>query len=134
MKNLNLLMRPLFIVALSCFFVQAAFSEDSTPQVPLKPDQSKKAEIGAGTPIRTKVYIPLSVERYGYELAFFFTSNIGTAVVTITDANDNIEYLDFFNTDEESEFFVDLSELSVGTHFVKISYGSINLIGEFQLP
>ncbi|MBP1677046.1 MAG: hypothetical protein H6Q20_1605 [Bacteroidetes bacterium] len=131
MKNLNLLVKHLLVIV-SLLFVSSAFGEEV--KVPLKPDSSKAGDIGPGTPIRTNVLIPLSVAINDYELALFFDSNVGLVTVSVYDEDDNIEYSEVINTNTESEFYLDLSDLASGTHTLKISYGSVRLVGEFELP
>ncbi len=130
MKNLNLLVKHLLVIV-SLLFVPSVFGE---VQVPLKPDTNKAGDFGPGTPIRTNVLIPLSVEINDYELALFFDSNVGLVTVSVYDEDDNIEYSEVINTNTESEFYLDLSDLASGTHTLKISYGSVRLVGEFELP
>lgn len=89
--------------------------------------------IDGANPKRTRFYIPLSVSFESGELALFFESSLGMCNVSIEDENGNVQMSETIDTDNGTEFWFDLSGLSSGLHYVKISYGSINLVGEFYV-
>ncbi|MBN2766974.1 MAG: DUF3244 domain-containing protein [Paludibacteraceae bacterium] len=119
----------IFTVSLffSLFFIQLSFAED----VPLKSSHVSGALNSGFT--RTRVYIPLTASFESAELGLFFESNVGMCNVSIEDENGNVQMSEIIDTDNESEFWFDLSSLSSGLHYVKISYGSLNLVGEFYV-
>lgn len=128
MKKLNLLgMRYALIIA--CLFsIQSLFAVD----VPLKSADDPNAYTPS-RPIRTRIMIPLTATIEGSELGFYYTTNVGTCTVTVVDENNNVEFVQVINTSEDTEFYFDLQGLPIGNHYVKINYGSINLIGKFYL-
>lgn len=111
-------------------FVQDSFAVD----VPLKRSSADTGSINySENGSRTRVYIPLSVSFESGELALFFESTVGMCNVSIEDENGNVQMSETIDTDNGSEFWFDLSGLSSGLHYVKISYGSMSLVGEFYV-
>lgn len=115
------------LFVLSLFFIQFSFADD----VPLKTDRNPLS-VGIGSK-NARVNIPLTASfEYG-ELGLFFESNVGMCNVSIEDENGNVQMSETIDTDNGTEFWFDLSGLSSGLHYVKISYGSMNLVGEFYV-
>lgn len=115
-------------------FFSALFSMNSVAaDLPLKRSSDAHAEGSAGSFVRTRIYIPLTASFESGELALFFASNVGMCNVSIEDENGNVQMSETIDTDSETEFWFDLSGLSSGLHYLKISYGSINLVGEFYV-
>ena len=120
----------IFMVLTSCFVTsQFVFADD----IPLKRDTNVGNDAVNNTTHRTRIYIPLSVSLESGELALFFESNVGMCNVSIEDENGNVQMSETIDTDNGTEFWFDLTGLSTGLHYVKISYGSINLVGEFYV-
>lgn len=129
MKKLNLF-RMRYALIIACLFsFQFLFAVD----VPLKSGTDPNAYDNNNRPTRTRILIPLTATVEGSELGFYYTANVGTCTVTVVDQNNNIEFVQVINTSEDTEFYFDLQGLPVGYHYVKISYGSTNLIGKFYL-
>ncbi len=120
-----------FILGLFCLLTtQLLYSED----VPLKRvTESKGDDSAIGSGSRTRIYIPLSVSFESGELSLFFESSVGMCNVSVEDENGNVQMSEIIDTDNGTEFWFDLTGLSTGLHYVKISYGSINLVGEFYV-
>lgn len=111
-------------------FVQDSFAVD----VPLKRSSADTGSINySENGSRTRIYIPLSVSFESGELGLFFESTVGMCNVSIEDENGNVQMSETIDTDNGSEFWFDLSGLSSGLHYVKISYGSMDLVGEFYV-
>lgn len=120
----------IFMVLTSCFVTsQFVFADD----IPLKRDTNVGNDAVNNTTHRTRIYIPLSVSFESGELALFFESSVGMCNVSVEDENGNVQMSEIIDTDNGTEFWFDLSGLSSGLHYVKISYGSINLVGEFYV-
>lgn len=120
----------IFIMLTSCFVMsQLVYAAD----VPLKRDTNIGSDAVNNTKHRTRLYIPLSVSLESGELALFFANNVGMCNVSIEDENGNVQMSETIDTDSETEFWFDLSGLDSGLHYVKISYGSMNLVGEFYV-
>ena len=115
------------LFVLSLFFIQFSFADD----VPLKTDRNPLS-VGIGSK-NARVYIPLTASFESGELGLFFESTVGMCNVSIEDENGNVQMSETIDTDNGSEFWFDLSGLDSGLHYVKISYGSMNLVGEFYV-
>lgn len=129
MKKFKLFSMRNALVIACLFSIQTLLAVD----VPLKSGTDPNAYDNNNRPTRTKILIPLTATIEGAELGFYYTANVGTCTVTVVDANNNVEYVQVINTSEDTEFYFDLQGLPIGYHFVKISYGSTNLIGKFYL-
>ena len=115
------------LFVLSLFFIQFSFADD----VPLKTDRNPLS-VGIGSK-NARVYILLTASFESGELGLFFESTVGMCNVSIEDENCNVQMSETIDTDNGTEFWFDLSGLSSGLHYVKISYGSMNLVGEFYV-
>lgn len=127
----TVIMSRYFILGLLCLLTtQFLYSED----VPLKRFTDTKGDDSAtGSGSRSRIYIPLTASFESGELALFFESTVGMCNVSIEDENGNVQMSETIDTDNGSEFWFDLSGLSSGLHYVKISYGSMDLVGEFYV-
>lgn len=115
-------------------FFSALFSLNSVAaDLPLKRSSDGHSEGGAGAFVRTRIYIPLTASFESGELGLFFESTVGMCNVSIEDENGNVQMSETIDTDNGTEFWFDLSGLSSGLHYVKISYGSMDLVGEFYV-
>lgn len=101
-------------------------------EILIKRSEDRRDDL-VGTGIRTRVYIPLTASFESGELALFFESAVGMCNVSIEDENGNVQMSETIDTDNGTEFWFDLSGLSSGLHYVKISYGSMDLVGEFYV-
>lgn len=129
MKKTKILPQLIIVGIFSILTTQLSYAVD----VPLKRDQNRAADNTNGNASRSRVYIPISSTFEYSELSLFFESNVGMCTVSVVDENDNVEFLEIIDTDNESEFWFDFSDLNSGTHYLKIIYGSMNLIGEFEV-
>jgi hypothetical protein len=121
---------PLFFVLIvSLLFVGNSYAQD----VPLKKIDDFANDGDNGSFKRTRFYIPLTASFESGELGLFFESNVGMCNVSIEDENGNVQMSEIIDTDNGTEFWLDLSGLSSGLHYVKISYGSMDLVGEFYV-
>ncbi len=120
----------IFIMLTSCFATsQFVYADD----VPLKRDANIGNDAVNNTSHRTRIYIPLTASFESGELGLFFESTVGMCNVSIEDENGNVQMSETIDTDNGTEFWFDLSGLSSGLHYVKISYGSMSLVGEFYV-
>ena len=118
------------ILGILCLLTtQSLYSED----VPLKRETYASGHQTVGTGLRTRVYIPLTASIESGELALFFESSVGMCNVSIEDENGNLQMSEIIDTDNGTEFWFDLTGLSTGLHYVKISYGTMSLVGEFYV-
>lgn len=129
MKKVKYYFPRLFITIVAVLFVNHVFAQD----VPLRKVEDSATDGLTGKLSKTRLYIPLSVSFESGELALFFESTVGMCNVSIEDENGNVQMSEIIDTDNGSEFWFDLSGLSSGLHYVKISYGSMSLVGEFYV-
>ncbi|MEI8204916.1 MAG: DUF3244 domain-containing protein [Bacteroidota bacterium] len=66
-------------------------------------------------------------------LAVYFNCAVGEATIIVYDENQNVVYQTVAETDSILNFFIPLDCWSTGDYTITISYGTINLIGDFQL-
>jgi len=66
-------------------------------------------------------------------LAVYFDWAVGDATIIVYDENQNVVYQTVAETDSILNFFIPLDCWSTGDYTITISYGTINLIGDFQL-
>jgi hypothetical protein len=66
-------------------------------------------------------------------LAVYFDWAVGDATIIVYDENHNVVYQTVADTDSIHDFFIPLECWSTGDYSITISYGTINLIGDFQL-
>ena len=66
-------------------------------------------------------------------LAVYFDWAVGEATIIVYDENQNVVYLTVAETDSVLDLFIPLDCWSTGDYTITISYGTINLIGDFQL-
>ena len=83
--------------------------------------------------LSSKTVIPVTADVVGSELIVDFSTTVGTAYVSVVDANGNVVYLTTVDTFSTPEVVIPLDGLSSGKYSVKISYGSTKLIGDFKL-
>lgn len=67
------------------------------------------------------------------KLAVYFDWAVGEATIIVYDENQNMVYQTVADTDSILDLFIPLDCWSTGDYTIKISYGTINLIGDFQL-
>jgi len=77
--------------------------------------------------------IPVTADIIGSELIVDFTSIIGTATVSVVDANGYVVYQTDVDTFTTSDVAIPLDGLNSGKYSLKISYGTTKLTGDFQL-
>ena len=66
-------------------------------------------------------------------LAVYFDWAVGEATIIVYDENQNVVYRTVADTDSILDLFIPLDCWSTGDYTITISYGTINLIGDFQL-
>jgi hypothetical protein len=79
-------------------------------------------------------YLPVSVTIDESNLSLFFDSSVGDATITVYDSSNNVVYQEVVDTDSTAEVFIPVTSWSAGDYTVRISYGTTNLVGYFQIP
>ena len=129
MKRINVK----YLGSLLLFFLLAA-SQFVFADFPLQSVDSDPGTVSLGTfrgPARAKEDNPVTLGVVNGELAIFFNNSVGTAYISIQDANGNIVATDVLDTNASTEFYIPLDEFEVGTYTLRVSYGTTKLIGEF---
>jgi flagellar hook assembly protein FlgD len=126
MKKVNSSLCSIFMLLACVFSVQTALAV----QVPLK-----KGDIGIGTMMlsRSVSAIPVSVSLDDTDLGISFDKPVGVAQITIEDQNGTVVYQDVLDTNSTHATDIETGGFDSGNYTVKISYGSTNLVGAFQL-
>ena len=85
------------------------------------------------TSLRTMSILPVSADVINDELVVDFSSAVGNATISVVDQYGSIIYLSTINTYSSSELAIPVTGWGSGSYTLKISYGTTNLIGSFQL-
>ena len=78
-------------------------------------------------------FITVSANLTETDLIVDFSTPVGTAFVSVVDESGNVVYQTVIDTFFESEVIIPVDGLNSGNYSLKISYGSTNLTGDFQL-
>lgn len=143
MKKINFKLLGFFIVSLSLFTNQVVFADILIKRDDPAPGggsniatQSYSLSTTTSTKTyssRTKFFIPVTADVVGTELIVDFTTSVGTAYVSVVDANGSVVYQTVVDTYSTPEVVIPIDGLSSGKYSLKISYSSTNLTGDFQL-
>ncbi len=76
--------------------------------------------------------IPVSATIDETQLAVYFDWAVGNVLISVYDSTDNLVYQETVNTYSNLDVFVEADTWTSGSYTLKISYGTTNLIGEFQ--
>jgi hypothetical protein len=134
MKTTNFKFSIFVFVLTGLFFNLNAYAED----VPLKKDGGPIVSPNVLSPMKSLslnsfTYMSVSADLTNGELTVDFGTPVGTAVVSIVDASGAVVYQVVVDTYNTPEVVIPVDNLSTGNYNLKISYGSTNLIGGFQL-
>jgi hypothetical protein len=77
--------------------------------------------------------IPVSATIDATELAVYFEWSAGDATITVYDQSQNVVYQAVVDTDTDLSTSIPSGSWSAGNYSLTISYGTENLIGDFQL-
>jgi len=144
MKKINFKFLGIFIVLL-CVFSNQVFAEliiirkddpaqgGSSNVVSASKSTSLKSSLLKSASLQSQFVVPVTADIIGSDLIVDFTSTVGTASVSVVDQNGNVVYQTVVDTFSTPEVVIPVDGLSSGNYSLKISYGSTNLIGDFQL-
>jgi len=134
MKKINFRLLGFFVVLLSVFSNQVVFAD-----IIIRKDDP----IPGGVPnnitsfrtlsLSSNSFIPVTADLIGTDLIVDFNSTVGTAFVSVVDRKGNVVYQTSIDTFTTQEVIIPVDGLNSGNYSVKISYGSTNLIGDFNL-
>jgi hypothetical protein len=77
--------------------------------------------------------IPVSATIDSTELAMYFEWSVGEATITVYDEYSNVVYQGVVDTDTDLSTSIPSGSWSAGSYTLTISYGTENLIGDFQM-
>jgi hypothetical protein len=134
MKTTNFKFSIFVFVFMGLFFNFNAYAED----VIIRKDGGGGTNPNVLSPLKSIsmnsfTYMSVSADLTNGELTVDFGTPVGTAVVSIVDATGVVVYQVVVDTYSTPEVVIPVDNLSSGSYSLKISYGSTNLIGEFQL-
>jgi hypothetical protein len=139
MKKINFKFFGIFIVLL-CVFSNQVFAEliiirkdDPAPGGGSNVASATKLSSLKSLSLQSQFVIPVTADITGSDLIVDFTTTVGTANVSVVDQNGNIVYQTVVDTSSTPEIVIPVDGLSSGDYSLKISYGSTDLIGDFQL-
>ena len=142
MKKINFRLLSFFVVLLCVFSNQFVFADiilrkdntDPASQPNNVVSASKSLSMLSKTSLSSaNSLITVSADLSGSDLIVDFSTTVGTAVVSVVDQNGNVVYQTVVDTFSTPEVVIPVDGLSSGNYSLKISYGSTNLIGDFQL-
>ena len=128
MKKLNL---PLFSILMLVLFT-LPFQNLSARDVPIKSEDPSDYNIPS-TGTRAPVRIALEVTQNDADVTLNFLYPVGAAQVSIENENGDVVYQEAVDTYSTLDASIDTQNLDGGVYTLKISYGSTNLAGEFEL-
>jgi hypothetical protein len=76
---------------------------------------------------------PVTADIFETELGVFFSQPVGTAVIKVSDAFGSVIYQTIVDTNVTPDVYIPLDGFDSGSYVLRISYGTTNLIGEFEL-
>jgi hypothetical protein len=138
MKAINLKIFGTFVL-LFCMISGEAFAvdilirkDDPAPGT-ISPTKKFKTTSLRTNMSKTLFVVPVSGELFCQELGIYFNVPVGTAVVTVEDQYGIYVVSQTLDTSASSELYFSTDGWESGNYTLRISYGSVNLIGEFQL-
>lgn len=125
MKKINL---PLFSILMLLLFT-LSFQTISAGEVLLRPT----GPIIDDNNQRAPVSIALDVTQNETDVALSFLYPVGSTQITIENENGELVYQGAVDTFTTLDAAIDTQNFDGGVYTLKISYGSTNLVGEFEL-
>jgi len=127
MKVSKLMFSKICIIGGFIFMTQFSFATDiiiRKDDVPTTPPTQ---------PNGMTMLIPVSATIDATELAIYFEESVGDATITVYDASSNVVYQEVVDTDASLEVIISTSTWLSGDYTLTITYGTTNLIGDFQI-
>ena len=128
MKKINF---PLFSILMLLLFA-LPFQSISARDVPIKSEDPSDYNIPTnGT--RAPVSIALNVTQNETDVTLNFLYPVDAAQVTVENESGEIVYMETVDTFTTLDAAIDTQNFDGGVYTLKISYGSTDLVGEFEL-
>lgn len=112
------------------FSIQSTLATETTPVIIRKDDPVPPTD---PVPFSFEIPIPVSATIDNDQLAIYFDECVGDVIITVYDANNNIVHQEAVNTDFTMEVRIPSFNWASGSYSVTISYGTIQLIGDFNM-
>ena len=126
MKRINL---PLFSILMLLLFT-LPLQSISARDVPIKSEDPSDYNIpDNNAPVR----IALNVTQNETDVTLNFLYPVDAAQVTVENENGEVVYMETVDTFTTLDALIDTQNFDGGVYTLKISYGSTNLVGEFEL-
>jgi hypothetical protein len=125
MKKLNLILSASLMTLICIFSSQAIYAGQVLirPDVPIITDNNTKAPVS----------IALGVTQNETDVILNFLYPVDAAQVTVENENGEVVYMETVDTFTTLDAAIDTQNFDGGVYTLKISYGSTDLIGEFEL-
>jgi len=127
MKKLNSIIFSILLLSLCSL----PFQFISADKVPLKPNLDLNAFNGVYQMAPSRIALDVTQSDTDVTLSFLYP--VGTAVITVENENGDVVYQTAVDTDASLDAVIDTQNLDGGVYTLKISYGSTNLVGGFEL-
>jgi len=89
---------------------------------------------GGTVPQSLTLIYPVSATIDETDLAVYFDWSVDTATITVYDASNQIVDQEVVNTNTTIEIFIPVVFWGSGAYTLKVTYGTTNLIGYFDIP
>jgi flagellar hook assembly protein FlgD len=141
MKTINSILFGISALVFSVFSIQPASAE---AKILIKPDTgpinvaTSSSTSLMSTSLKTRSLsiqstIPVSATLNDTQLGVFFSSSVGVATVSVVDQYGSVIETSTIDTSSSSELYFMIDGWESGTYTLKITYGTTNLVGNFQL-
>lgn len=123
-------MKKIFVFTLLFFICVSMAKAGVTTVVPLSdddPDQKDPKPLSI-------TYLPVTATFDDVELGIYFDYAVGYATIAVYDSADILVDVEIVDTYSTTETFINTAYYDSGDYKLKISYGSKNLIGYFNIP
>ena len=127
MKKLNLPLFSILMLLLCSLPIQTILAGD----VPLKADDGLST-FDPHAP-KAPVSIALDVTQNETDVTLSFLYPVGDALITVENENGEVVYQETVDTFTTLDAYIDTQNFDGGVYTLKISYGSTDLVGEFEL-
>lgn len=118
------------LLVLSCLFVLLIVNAVAIETVPLVIENPKPKD---PQPLSI-TYNSASSTIDETELGIYFDWYVGYATISVYDSADNLVDVEVVDTDTTTEVFIPTTSYNSGEYKLKVSYGSTNLVGYFEIP
>lgn len=127
MKNSKSMLSKTCVIAGLLLVAQFSFATD----IIIRKDDQSPQPMPNRSSVDSDIALTATVDNSN--LAVYFDWAVGEATIIVYDENQNVVYQTVADTDSILDFFIPSDYWSTGDYTITISYGTINLIGDFQL-